>query len=194
MSAPTPSFAVTESFPPRPLTSKRSVAASNVNGPRFVRRSRTVPPTTGSRMNTSPRVGAPLTSEPSFPASPLALSEPSPWFHTSVSLPAPPFMTSLPFPPTRRSSPSPPLSVSLLSAPVSTSSPPSPFSPELASSVVLASTVIASLPAPPLTITVNVPSAGHGLVAVVVAVPIDTAVEPARRLPVNEQTAGDRRP
>ena len=39
VSAPTPSFAVTESSPPRPLTSKRSVAASNVNGPRFVRRS-----------------------------------------------------------------------------------------------------------------------------------------------------------
>ena len=33
VNAPTPSFAVIESFPPRPLTSKRSVAASNVNGP-----------------------------------------------------------------------------------------------------------------------------------------------------------------
>ena len=69
-------------------------------------------------------------------------------------------MTSSPFPATRRSLPSPPSSVSLLSAPVRTSSPPSPLSPELASSVFFATTVIASLPAPPLTITVNVPSAG----------------------------------
>ena len=63
VSAPTPAFAVTESLPPRPLTSKRSVAASNVNRPRFVRRSLTVPPATGSRVNTSPSVGAPLTSD-----------------------------------------------------------------------------------------------------------------------------------
>ena len=158
VSAPTPTFAVTESLPPRPLTSKRSVAASNVNGPRFVRVSLTPPPT-GSSVNTSPSVGAPLTSAPSLPASPSATSEPSPWFHTSVSLPAPPFITSLPFPATRRSLPSPPVSVSLLSGPVTTSSPPSPFSPELASSVVFASTVIESLPSPPLTITVNRPSA-----------------------------------
>ena len=77
VAAPTPSFAVTESLPPSPLTWKRSVAASNVNGPRFVRRSLT-PPATGSSVNTSPSVGAPLTSEPSLPASPIALSEPSP--------------------------------------------------------------------------------------------------------------------
>ena len=95
-----------------------------------------------------------------MPASPFAVSEPSPWFHTSVSLPAPPFITSSPFPATRRSLPSPPVSVSLLSGPVSRSSPPSPLSPELASSVLLATTVIESLPSPPLTIAVNVPSAG----------------------------------
>jgi hypothetical protein len=69
-------------------------------------------------------------------------------------------MTSSPFPATKRSLPSPPLSVSLLSGPLTTSSPPSPLSPELASSVFFASTVIASLPSPPLTITVRVPSAG----------------------------------
>ena len=159
VSAPTPSFAVTESLPPRPLTSKRSVTASNVNGPRFVRRSLT-PPGTGSSVNTSPRVGAPLTSAPSLPASPFAMSEPSPWFHTSVSLPAPPLITSSPLAPTRRSLPSPPVSESLLSAPVRRSSPPSPLSPALASSVDFASIVIESLPSPPLTITVNRVSAG----------------------------------
>ena len=88
------------------------------------------------------------------------MSEPSPWFHTSVSLPAPPFITSSPLPATRRSLPSPPVSVSLLSGPLTRSSPPSPLSPELASSVFLATTAIESLPSPPLTITVNVPFAG----------------------------------
>src|SRR5215207_108273 len=159
VSAPTPSFAVTESLPPRPLTSKRSVAASNVNGPRFVRCNLTRL-ALASSVSTSPSVGAPLTSEPSLPRSPSATSEPSPWFHTSVSLPPPPSITSSPLPATKRSLPSPPVSVSLLSGPLSTSSPPSPPSPELASSVLLATTVIESLPSPPLTIAVNVPLAG----------------------------------
>ena len=102
----------------------------------------------------------PLTSTPSLPASPLIVSEPSPLFHTSVSLPAPPFIMSAPFAPTRRSLPSPPFSESLLSAPVRTSSPPSPLSFAAAISVFFASTVSESLPSPPLTTTVNVPSAG----------------------------------
>src|SRR4051812_37613066 len=69
-------------------------------------------------------------------------------------------MTSTPPAPVRRSLPSPPLRVSLLSAPVSTSSPAPPLSVTPATSVVLASTEMASLPAPPLTTTENVPSAG----------------------------------
>ena len=36
VSAPTPSFAARESLPPSPLTWKRSVAVSSVNGTRFV--------------------------------------------------------------------------------------------------------------------------------------------------------------
>ena len=88
--------------------------------------------------------------------------------------------------------PSPPSSVSLLSAPVSTSSPPSPLSPALASSVFFASTVIASLPSPPLTITVNVPSAGTVWSPSVRAVPVRAAVEPAGRLAVHQQAAGHR--
>ena len=60
----------------------------------------------------------------------------------------------------RRSLPSPPLSVSLLSAPVSTSSPAPPLSCTPATSVFFASTVIASLPLPPFTVTATVPLAG----------------------------------
>ena len=97
VSAPTPSFAVSESLPPRPLTSKRSVAASSVNGPRFVRWNLIRPRVIGSRVNTSPSVGAPLTSVPSLPASPSLDVGAVALFHTSVSLPAPPFMTSSPF-------------------------------------------------------------------------------------------------
>src|SRR5215211_1575688 len=159
VAAPTPLFAVNESSPPSPLTSKRSVAASNVNRPRFDRRSCTVPPATGSIVKASPSVAAPLTSEPSLPACPSAVSDPSPWFQTSVSLPAPPCITSSPLPATSRSLPSPPVRVSLLSGPVITSSPASPLSPELASWAAVATTVSESFPPPPLTMTVCTPSA-----------------------------------
>ena len=159
VSAPTPSLEVRVSSPPRPLTWMRSVAVSSVNGTRLVRWNFT-PPASGASVNASPRVGLPLTSTPSLPASPTIRSEPSPLFHTSVSLPLPPFMTSVPLAPTRRSLPSPPFRVSLVSAPVRTSSPPPPLSVAPAISVFFASTVIESFPSPPLTTTVNVPLAG----------------------------------
>jgi hypothetical protein len=171
---------VRESSPPRPLTWKRSVDASSVNCLRFVRWN-LMRPAFGSRLNTSPSVGAPLTSVPSLPASPFRVSEPSPLFHTSVSFPAPPLSTSAPTAPMMRSLPSPPLSVSLLSAPVRRSSPGPPSSPTAATSSARASTKSKSLPAPPLTITVKVPSAGTVCAP---SVALSQSVSPSR-LPVD---------
>src|SRR3954470_13921060 len=179
VSVPTPAFAVAESSPPRPLTWKRSVDASSVNALRLVRWN-VIRPAFGSRLNTSPSAGAPLTSVPSLPASPLRVSEPSPLFHTSVSLPAPPLSTSSPAAPMMRSLPSPPLSVSLLSAPVRRSSPGPPSSPTAATSSLCASTVSESLPSPPLTTTVNVPSAGTVCSP---SVALSQSVEPLRPPP-----------
>src|SRR5437763_8585343 len=159
VSAPTPSAAVTESFPPSPLTWKRSVSVSSVKGTRLVRWNLT-PPGSGASVNTSPRLGEPLTSVVSLPAPPSMRSEPSPLFQTRVSFPAPPTIRSVPFAPTRRSLPSPPSRKSLVSAPVRTSSPPSPNSLASAISLFFASTVRESLPSLPLTTTVNVPLAG----------------------------------
>src|SRR3954462_15284418 len=188
VSAPTPSLATTESSPPRPLTWKRSVDTSSVNALRFVRWN-LMRPAFASRLKMSPEVGAPLTSVPSLPASPLRVSEPSPLFHTSVSLPAPPFMTSAPPPPTRRSLPSPPVSVSLLASPLSTSSPPSPLSPgagELAFVREHRDRVVAAAAVDDH----GARAVGrHRLDTVVRTVPVRLAIEAARRLIVHEHPA-----
>src|SRR3954452_6496408 len=158
VSAPTPAAPVSESSPPSPLTWKRSADASIVNVTRFVRLNSTRP-AAASMVNTSPSVGEPLTSTPSLPAPPSSVSELSPLFHTSVSLPASPTRMSTPLPPTRRSLPSPPLTVSFVSAAVRRSSPASPLIVVAAMAVVLASTVTMSFPAPAFTAMVKVPLA-----------------------------------
>src|SRR5436305_1093180 len=148
------------SSPPRPLACIVSLEPiSSVNGTRLVR-SNLIRAPLGWTVNTSPAVGDPLTSTASLPAPPSMESLPSPLFHTSVSLPADPLMTSPPFAPTRRSLPGPPSSESPVSEPVSTSSPEPPLSPAVVISVLFASTASESFPSPPLTTTPNVPLAG----------------------------------
>ena len=134
----------------------------------------------------------PLTSVASLPASPSMRR-----WRRRCSTPGcrcrrPPFISSVPLAPTRRSLPSPPSSVSSLSAPVRTSSPPSPVELRAGDLGVLrehGERVVAVA-------AVDVDAEGavgrHGLVAGRGAVPVRAAVQPAGRLPVDEQAAGDR--
>ena len=150
-------------------------------------------PAFGSRLNTSPSVGAPLTSVPSLPASPFRSCPSRRRCSTRVCrCRRRRSCTSSPLAPTRRSLPSPPLSVSLLSAPVRTSSPAPPLSPTAATSVFFASTVSESLPLAAVDDDGERAVGGHGLLAVGRAVPVRAAVEAAGRLIVHEQAARHR--